>query len=413
MTSQLTTRGAREGADTAYLPEASSGTGRSWVLVARREVVAKLTDRTFLVSTAVTVALIVGVIALQGFLQGRTSTYTVASADSSAAAMVNRIAHGAKAVDDKVAVEAQAEPDEAAARGAVADDDVDAWLQRTDEGWTLVTRGQADSDLVAVVSTVVRDTVLAQNAQQAGTTVRALEAGTHVGTRQLDGDAERAQLVQALGFVFAILFYIAALMFGMTLASSVVEEKQSRIVEMIAAAIPLRQLLAGKVIGNTVLAFGQMAVFVGVGLVGMSFTDYGRYIASISGSVGWFLAFFVLGFVALSCLWAVAGALAARTEDLQSTSAPVTMLMVLMYFGALLLDGTARTVASFVPPVSSILMPMRLLAGEAAWWEPLVALVLLVGFAAALVLVSERIYRRALLQTGGKVSIRQAWRTQE
>ena len=106
------------------------------------------------------------------------------------------------------------------------------------------------------------------------------------------------------------------------------------------------------------------------------------------------------------------GALASRTEDIQSTSTPITSLMVLMYFGALFLDGTPRVVGSFVPPVSAILMPMRVLEGEAAWWEPLVALLLLVGLAAVLILVGERIYRRALLQTGGKLSVRQAWRTE-
>jgi ABC-2 type transport system permease protein len=359
------------------------GTSRSWWLVARREVAVKLTDRAFLVGTVLTVLLIAGVLGLQGYLENRTSTYTVATTDPSAAAMVDRVVKGAH--------------------------DVDAWLRPSDDGWTLVTRKEAPEDLRTVVSTVVREAALGENATQAGTTVEALERGTAVEPEQLDGNAERTALVGVLGFAFAFLFYLASVLFGMALAGSVVEEKQSRIVEMIAAAIPLRQLLAGKVVGNTLMAFGQMAVFVGVGLVGLSFTDYGRYIPSISGSVGWFLGFFVLGFVALACLWAVAGALASRTEDLQSTSAPITTLMLLMYFGALFLAGTARAVVSFVPPVSSILMPMRLLEGEASWWEPVVALVLLVGFAALLVALGERIYRRALLQTGGKVSLRQAW----
>jgi ABC-2 type transport system permease protein len=92
---------------------------------------------------------------------------------------------------------------------------------------------------------------------------------------------------------------------------------------------------------------------------------------------------------------------------------PSTMLMMLMYFGALFLDGTSRAIGSFIPPVSSILMPMRVLAGEVSWWEPALALLLLVAFAVGLILVSERIYRRALLQTGGKLSVKDAWRTQE
>jgi ABC-2 type transport system permease protein len=117
--------------------------------------------------------------------------------------------------------------------------------------------------------------------------------------------------------------------------------------------------------------------------------------------------------VALACLWAVAGALASRVEDLQSTTTPVTMLVMAMFFGGLLLEGTAQTVASFVPPLSAVLMSMRVLDGGVAWWEPALAMLLLLAFAAALVVVAERIYRRALLQSGGKLTVKDAWRLEE
>jgi ABC-2 type transport system permease protein len=109
----------------------------------------------------------------------------------------------------------------------------------------------------------------------------------------------------------------------------------------------------------------------------------------------------------------VAGALAGRSEDLQSTTTPLTLLLLGVFVGSLALDGTAQRVASFVPPLSAVLMPGRLLAGEAAWWEALVALSLLTAAAAATVLVGERVYRRSLLQTGGRVSLRSAWRSED
>ena len=114
-----------------------------------------------------------------------------------------------------------------------------------------------------------------------------------------------------------------------------------------------------------------------------------------------------------ACLWAVAGSLASRTEDLQATSTPLTMLMLVMFFGGLSLEGRGQVIASFVPPVSAVVMPKRILAGGVAWWEPLVALGLLAVFAAVTVWVGERLYRRALLQTGGRVSLRQAWSAAE
>ena len=126
-------------------------------------------------------------------------------------------------------------------------------------------------------------------------------------------------MAEAVGFVFVFLFYFAALVFGMQLASSVIEEKQSRIVEIIAAAIPLRHLLAGKVLGNTALALIQLLVYLVVGLVGLSFTSYKSYVpAAVRPDGAGSSAFFLAGFIALACLWAVAGSLASRTEDLQA-----------------------------------------------------------------------------------------------
>ena len=83
------------------------------------------------------------------------------------------------------------------------------------------------------------------------------------------------------GIVLGTLFYMVCLMFGMAIAQSVVEEKQSRIVEIIASAIPLRLLLTGKVLGNTVLAFGQMVLFVVAGLIGLRIVPYKQFMSLI------------------------------------------------------------------------------------------------------------------------------------
>ena len=119
----------------------------------------------------------------------------------------------------------------------------------------------------------------------------------------------------------------------------------------------------------------------------------------------------IAGFVALACMWAVAGALASRSEDLQSTTTPLTMILVMAFVVGLSVQGAAKAVASFVPILSAITMPGRVVTGEASWWEPVVALVLTLAFAAATILVGERIYRRSLLQTRGRVSLRAAWRS--
>lgn len=394
--------------------EKSRSTGRdaAWLLVAKREVLSRITDKSFLLGTALTVVLIAGFIGFTTWQDNKTDRVSLA-ATPDAVAMAQAVVDSAPDIDDKVEVELVEVDDQTAAEAALEAEDADAWLHPVEGGWELTSESSEQDSLTDVVETVVGQQVLAENASSAGTSVEELQAGTTVTTDFLRGDAEKAQVAQAVGFAFVFLFYLAALIFGMQLASSVIEEKQSRIVEIIAAAIPLRQLLAGKVLGNTVLAMIQLLVYVAVGLVGLSFSPYKSYVPALSGPAVWFLAFFLAGFIALACLWAVAGSLASRAEDLQSTSTPLTMLMLVIFFGGISLDGRGQVIASFIPPVSAVVMPKRILAGGVGWWEPLVALGLLAVFAAFTVMVGERIYRRALLQTGGRVSMRQAWSAAE
>ncbi len=383
----------------------------AWLLVARREIMVKATDRAFLIGTLVTIAIIVALVGAQAFFASRTQEVTLVT--TAEITPLAQVAQSAADSDDDLSITLREVDDEAAAKAAVADEKADAWLHQEGDTWVLTTKSDAESSLQSIVSLVVRQQVLQENAAAAGTSVEELEKGTTLETAFLDGDAKRAQLATIVGFAFAFLFYVASLMFGIALANSVVEEKQSRVAEIIATAIPLRHLLIGKIVGNTVLAVSQLTLYSVVGLIGLAFTDFRGLVPEISGPVVWFIAFFLAGFAVLACMWAVAGSLASRTEDLQSTSMPLTILVMAILFGGLILDGTWQTIGSFVPPLSAVLMPIRLLEGDASWWEGLIALGLLVAMAAVTVRICERIYRRSLLQTGGQISLRKAWRAED
>ncbi|WP_392543894.1 ABC transporter permease [Oryzobacter telluris] len=383
-----------------------------WLLIAKREIVVKLTDKSFLIGTLVTLLFIAGFMGWSAWDASKTSTYTVAST-SADRTMADRIAADAPDLDEDVAVTVVPAASDDAARALVREGEADAWLHRGGDGWVLTTDDGPESTLMDVTSQVVRTASLDRAAGALGTTTAELLKGSEVSSQYLRGDADKADLAQGVAFAFAFLFYMASLLFGIQLANSVVEEKQSRVVEIIATSIPVRQLLFGKVIGNSVLAVLQMMLYAGVGLAGLAATPYASLVPSISGPIAWFLVFFVAGFVALASLWAVAGSLASRAEEVQSTSGPMTIVVLAVFFGAMFLDGTVRTVFSFVPPFSAVLMPTRVLEGGTAWWEPFVALALLVAAAWAVVVVAERLYRRSLLQTGGKLSMRQAWSAPE
>ena len=386
-------------------------TRNAWATVAQRELSVRLRDKTFIGSTLLSLVILVALFGFQIWDAERESTYDVAVTQD-AQSMGQTVERMAPGIDDKVSLRLVGVADDVAAEAAVEDESVDAWLASTDDGYRLVGRTEVPAGLADVTTRAVAQSVLATNAAAAGTDVATLQQGTAVTTAILDGDAEQQGIARAVGFAMAILFYMSAAIFGMFLAMSVTEEKQSRIVEIIATSIPLRHLLLGKLIAAVALAVGQLLLYAGVAVVGLSLTDGGDMLPALSAGIAWFVAFFLAGFTMIAAMYAVSGALASRQEDIQSTSMPVTMLLMAMFFGALFVSGTVADVLAWVPPFSAILQPMRLVSGEGQWWEALISLVVLVAVTLGVVLVAERIYRRALMQTRGKLSYREAWRAE-
>ncbi len=385
---------------------------RPWALVASREIRVKLTDRNFLISTGITLLLVVALLGVQAFFASQDSApeYTVAVTSAQGEALVAQAESALDATEDGATVTAVTVADAAAGRAQLTSEDADALLTQDGDAWTLSSDGGTPGDLEAAVTDAVRASALATNAEAAGTSLPALMENTELTNDDVSGDGTKEGVLIVAGLVFGVLFYMASLVFGLSIANSVVEEKQSRIVEILAAVIPTRALLAGKVLGNTVLAFGQMAIFVGVSLIGLSFTEYDKYLPLMREPLLWYLPFFIAGFIALASIWAAAGALASRVEDLQSTTMPLTLSLVAIFVIALNLDGKAEVIGSYVPVMSTILMPTRLLAGEAAWWEPMVAMALTLAFCYVSISFGSKLYRRALMQTQGRVSVWQAMR---
>ena len=400
---------------------APRSTDAAWRIVAGREIMVKLRDRNFIISTLTTIAIFVVAFGVSFLLGGDDGEKRIAVVSGDAVTIVEQTNARADAADGedtdssatagaptvRLGIEQVADP--AAAEQAVRDGDVDAALLGEQGAWTLVGSDGVDSDIAAAVSATVAADALERNAAAAGTTVADLTAGSVVEERLLEADGTDDEGVQVIaGFVFVFLFYMAAILFGYAIANSVVEEKQSRIVEILAAAIPLRQLLVGKVVGATALALGQMVIFVAIGLIGLSFTDYATLLPSVAGAAVWYLVLFVIGFVALACLFAVAGAMATRAEDVQTTTSPLLTVIMIVFFGGLFLQDTWQVIGSYVPIMSTVTMPIRLVAGTASWWEPAVATVITLVTAAVIIRIAERVYRRSIMQTGRKLTYREA-----
>ncbi len=373
-----------------------------WWIVARREIMAKLTQKGFWISTVVVVLMLVAGFFLSFFFASSQDEMTVAVTDD-AGAQVVAIAADSSGRDIRTST-----MEEADVEAAVENGDVDAGLVQTDAGWDLVVDSIETSvgDVQQAVSTYMTRT----NAAELGIDPAALQEGANVELRltgeQLEQDAVIALIT---GLVFSVLFFMAAFTYGLQIAQSVVEEKESRIVEILTAAVPTRHLLIGKVLGNTMMALGQLLIFLIVGVIGISVTEYGQFLPVLAPNIGWFIVFFLMGFAALSCLWAAAGAMATRVQDINNTTMPLMIILFGVYMAGFVASGTTAQVLSYVPIASSVLMPQRLLAGESTWIDAVIALVLCLAFMGVAVWVGAKIYRRGILKTSGILGLREAF----
>ncbi|PID53792.1 MAG: sodium ABC transporter permease [Micrococcales bacterium] len=392
---------------------------RPWAVVATRELLLKLTDKSFIIGTATTIAMFAAIFGANYFLANRSQHFDIAVTDARATAVVERTVPGetadgsgaqAAAEDERTTLTAVTVTDRAAGEEQVRAGEVDALLVRADAGWTLIGDTAVDPSMQDAVAERVRGAELGTVARESGRTLDELYRSLSVQTSVLSADRDTGLFDYVAGVVFAMLFYFANLLFGLGIAQSITQEKQSRIVEIIAAAIPLRDLLLGKVLAALGLAVIQLAVYAAAVLAGLRFSDYVDFLPRVAAASGWFAVYFVVGFIALSCLWAMVGAMASSVEDLQYTTQPLQIGLMGCFVGGMFITGSWLTAASYIPIVSAIAMPRRMLEESAQWWEVAVSLGLTALFAVLALRFGALVFRRTLLRTGGRITFREAVR---
>ena len=223
-----------------------SNPSQAWLIVATREIYVRVTNRTFIISTLLTTVLIAGLAGFSVYQGNKASTSMVVVSNTAANLPVNKANEVAHAVDDKSTIKADHVKNDQAARAALADDNADAWLHESDHGWVLTAKKDVDLKVRTAVEGSVRSAALSANAAAAGTSIEFLMRGANVTVDRLDGKPDFSAVIKVATVAFSLVFFMAAMMFGIQIATSVVEEKQSRLVEIIATAIPLRHLLAAR-----------------------------------------------------------------------------------------------------------------------------------------------------------------------
>lgn len=383
---------------------------RMWPIVARREFVERARDRGFQVSTAITLLLLVGVIVVSAAFNRPTSfDLVVVGAGSEVLGGEVRVAADALGFEVKVL----ALPDRAEAERAVDSGDADAALVNGD---AIVVRDEPPEQLVGLIQAVSLRERSRQALVAAGLSDEQVDAALLQRPLPVEAlepvDARRSESA-TVAFVGVLLLYGQLFAYGYWVAAGVVEEKSSRVVEVLLATLRPSHLLRGKILGIGLLGLLQLLL---IGLVGLFASNAVGSLEFPSGAIatmGVVLVWFVLGFFFYAGLFAVAGSIVSRQEDLQTTMTPLTILIIASFIIGLSAtgdpDSTLAVVASLLPFSSPLVMPTRIVLGDAASWEVVASLAISVVSTAALIPIATKVYSRALLRPG-RVRIRQVLR---
>jgi ABC-2 type transport system permease protein len=379
-------------------------------LVASREISARIRDKNFIISSVVILLLLLGSLALQVALNSGTEESRIGVVGDVPGLEQALLAQGEALEVDVSVVELS---DEAAATTAIEAEDVDSALIVDNGGYELLVQESASGSLEAIVQGAVTQLAVAEQLAEAG--ISALDV-PEVPVTALDPDADRDGQRVVAAIIGAGLLYGLLILFGQFIAQGVVEEKSSRVVELLLATMKPWQLLAGKILGLGVLGLAQIVVIAVVGVAGAIAFDIVDIPGELIGTAVSVVLWFVLAYAFYAAIFAVAASLVSRQEDLGTVLMPTTLVLVAAFVVGIQAsanpDGTLATVTSLVPGLSPLVMPVRQAAGAVPVWEIALAVVLMLAAIALIIRLGGRIYAGALLRTGGKTKIREALRAE-
>ena len=411
--------------------------------VARREYLQRVRSRSFVIVTGILALVGVGLVMLPlgiRFIGGESDARVAVeladpSLDPSIAQSLEEALNAAQPPDANRFVVSTVE-DAEAARSDVRDGELEGLLTiaRNGDGeltYDLFTDEGATSGTQTALRTAAYQVSVGDRLERAGIGAEAGEilAPAPFEVTRTDPDAVDPEENFGSRYLFAmalvILTFMAVITYGTWVASSVAEEKSSRVMELLITAATPRQLLAGKVLGTGAAGLTQYLVVVVASLAGLILQRVvedrlvgGGGSDQLEGINLTVLApfgiFFISGFMLYATLYAALGSIASRQEEVQQVTGPMIFVGMIGYFAAFIglntPDASWIQVLSLIPFFSPYLLPARLILDSVAPWEWAVAAGLMVVFLAGALWVAARIYSAGVLLYGQRASLRAIWR---
>lgn len=383
-------------------------------LVAQRELSVHLRSKTAVISTAlITLAIVAGLV-LMKFLGG--ADPIILGHDSSTDAQsLAPVVTQLEAQDREVSIESFNSA--ADLKAAVESGDITAGVNDSADGLSLIVNESADPSVLQAATAANQSALMEELLDSASNADRArIEAqlSSPAATEVINPPTEVEGSQAAVGMIVGVLLYIGIFGGGMAVAQGVVEEKSSRVIEVLLATVRPWQLLAGKVVGIGLASLIQVAIYIAAGVITAKALGIADSIPFDIASVGiWVLVWFLIGFLVYALMFAALGALVSRQEDLSSViPLPMMLILVAYMIGVAVApsdpDSTVVTVASYVPFTSPIVMPIRSAYGVASTSEVMIALVIGLITIPLMLSITAKIYSNGVRRSGAKIKLKDA-----
>jgi ABC-2 type transport system permease protein len=401
---------------------------RDTLVIARREFLERVRTKWFLAMTLLgpvfMIALIVipAVIATKG---GKGARIEIVDKTGQLAAPLIKLV----SVFQWTATEVPSTTTDAVEQARVDADQINGWLAipaNAMDGGLIVYRGDNSSNQMfkAQLTGALNQTVYERRA-----------AKFHIDESQVKGILEKVNFdaqqpsggsgtgAYIIAYILAFILYMVITLYGVAVMRSVVQEKTSRVMEFLVAAVKPSALMGGKIVGVGGAALVQIVVWLGIGALALAYREQVLGLFGITGAGSAelpplagveftvILLFFILGYFFYSSMYAAVGAMVSSEQDTQQVQMPVTMLLVI---GVMCLNlvsnaprGSTTAIMTMIPLWSPILMPMRFVLGGATIGEVGISLGLLLVSTVLVTRAAAKIYRVGVLLYGKRPSIRE------
>jgi len=382
-------------------------------VIAAREFMTRIRGRVFAITTVLAVVAIGGYILLQAYVFNKSTTALDVGFVGAAQSIADPVRAEAASAGETITVHLYTSA--AAGNADLSSGALDALVTGSGASTVMAVQSTVDPTLETALNDQTRQQVLTQYLTQHDLPPSDVlsQLAFSVGIHELSPvNAARVQQI-VIGLLVAGILYTSLVIYGQLVAAGVIEEKSNRIVEILLATVRPWQLMLGKITGIGLVALVQIVVVAGVALILASATKLVSIptlgIDVVISGVVWF----VLGYLMYALLFAAAGSMVSRQEDVSSVAMPVIFVLVAAWILALTVaapdpGSTGTTVLSFIPLFSPVIMPVRIAAGVVPFWQVAISVVLVLATIYLFVALAGRIYRNSVLRVGGRVNLSEA-----